>query len=215
MSSSFTQRLTELVQQLTRGWDEPHVEHAVIINGATELRARTVRHPGLLAQLDAASKHQNTPTAGPATRARPGSRPPGNMAAFTLLDDISRQARDLLREMRAELGRTPTQEHWGSTTAALTGLIPACLALEPHRPETARYAVRETRCWVRRARVVLGHEKPTSVLRDTVCGECGGALVVAADATTDVRCIGTPDTLSCGTVYERWRWLELAADMAS
>lgn len=68
---------------------------------------------------------------------------------------------------------------------------------------------RDLEALVRQARVTLGYEAPQRILADTVCGNCGGALRVASDAQSDVKCAGTESEPPCGTVYKRWEWMEL------
>jgi hypothetical protein len=61
----------------------------------------------------------------------------------------------------------------------------------------------------RQARLFLGYDAPLMVIKDTVCGTCGGSLTVARDASTSVRCIGTEDQEPCGTEYPRHTWIAL------
>lgn len=61
----------------------------------------------------------------------------------------------------------------------------------------------------RQARLFLGYDAPLMVIKDTVCHTCGGALTVARDASTSVRCIGTEEEEACGTEYPRYTWIAL------
>lgn len=61
----------------------------------------------------------------------------------------------------------------------------------------------------RQARLMLGYDAPLMVIADTVCGVCGGALTVARDASTSVRCIGTEDEEPCGNEYPQHTWISL------
>lgn len=68
---------------------------------------------------------------------------------------------------------------------------------------------RELEALVRAARIALGYDAPMKTLADMACGNCGGVLRVASDASTDVRCAGTEENLPCGTVYRRHEWVQL------
>lgn len=63
--------------------------------------------------------------------------------------------------------------------------------------------------FVGQARIILGYDVPMAQIADTVCGECGGVLIVAEDASSDVICTGTPSADSCGKRYPYWEWLAL------
>lgn len=67
------------------------------------------------------------------------------------------------------------------------------------------------RTWIHDARILLGYDVPMREIADTVCGECEGKLIVADDASSDVICVGTESTESCGRRYPHWEWLELLA----
>jgi hypothetical protein len=72
-----------------------------------------------------------------------------------------------------------------------------------------RDVVRGLRTMERKIRLFLGYDAQKRLLADTSCDKCGGALIVAEDASSDVRCIGTPSERSCGHVYPRWQWISL------
>jgi hypothetical protein len=61
---------------------------------------------------------------------------------------------------------------------------------------------------------MLQYDVPAIPLRDTVCGECGGTLVVAVDADSDVRCVGNLEQASCGKIYFKHMWVDLLPEDA-
>lgn len=69
--------------------------------------------------------------------------------------------------------------------------------------------VRELRYVERKIRLFLGYDAEKRLLADMLCDKCGGALIVAEDASSDVKCIGTPSERSCGHSYPRWQWISL------
>lgn len=68
---------------------------------------------------------------------------------------------------------------------------------------------RDLQQYVRRARLLLGYDVPMRTIADTVCGECGGVLIVADDASSDVICTGTLAAPSCGRRYDHTEWIHL------
>lgn len=68
---------------------------------------------------------------------------------------------------------------------------------------------RDLQQYVHRARLLLGYDVPMRMLADTVCGECGGGLMVADDASSDVICVGSPSTERCGRRYDHTEWIQL------
>lgn len=59
---------------------------------------------------------------------------------------------------------------------------------------------------VKRCRRFLGYEMHKSALRDSECDVCGGTLVVAQDASSDVFCVGLTAGGGCGKRYRRTDW---------
>jgi hypothetical protein len=68
---------------------------------------------------------------------------------------------------------------------------------------------RDLQKYVKRARLLLGYDVPMKEIAGTVCGECGGTLIVADDASSDVICVGSLDTESCGRRYDHTEWIAL------
>lgn len=198
-----TEEIRSLVEQLTRGFNE-HVDYVVDLHGTRHARTAIRHYEGLLTQLEANSTMPLQSRAqGSGGGGKPKSRPPLNTVYSDMRDTIHEGALTawvLLYEDRA----------WPIALPALLEELQRGVALNCGDSfyECATIAGM-ARKWVHDARVLLGYESRKVVLADTVCGECGGALMVAVDATSDVRCAGTPATESCGTVYGRLEWISL------
>lgn len=172
-----------------------------------ERRARTVRYPSLLGQLQCSSAMLTSNIQSTGSTNKPGSRPPGNMACILLIDCINEEARFLYATMHTVYhSRTPTVAELRTPLPCITELA---MKMQDEYPECIREAARETARWVKKARVMLGYQKEDTLIQSTECGSCGGRLAVASDASTDVRCVGTDENQSCGHVYKRDQWLSL------
>lgn len=205
--------IRELYSQLLAGWSE-HVEYAIKVGGNTEKRAKTVRHPALVAELQAAATETLTVKAGGGGRgsaSKAGSRPPLDLTPLALLDDVRAEAVALHDELvLAVTGVFPPLVNDKSLPVLLHNVVAMLGQVQHTKPGVVNRAHRYARRWVRQSRLALGHDQRHVMLRSSVCGGCGGALMVAPDASTDVRCVGYPDGEGgCGTVYERAHWIEL------
>lgn len=177
-----------------------------------ENRAKTINHDGYLTQLRNFAEEGDSGPASTAERMppnKPGSRPPGRMQGFNLLDEITSEAYSLADRVMAEIGMDATY-----VLVDLNNLL-ARLAIEARkREETIPTITRDIRDafrkWVRDARKVLSYDLPEQMLADTVCGECGGGL---AASTGSVRCAGTPASAPCGTVYDKHTWVSLLQEV--
>lgn len=227
------EKIRELFSQLVSGWPE-HIEYAERITvhsqicraaripaGACpcphviEKRARTIRHAPLVAQLQTAASQTLAAGSGDGGRPapnKPGSRPPVHLAPLALLDDITAEVHYWHDVLRMECGYEVSAIHSGRVASVLMNMLPLVEKLAHERPSVVAQVHDAARKWVRDARLLLGHDQKQALLPDTVCGECGGGLIVAKDASTSVRCIGAADSGGCGTEYTRARWLELAAE---
>lgn len=226
---SQAERVRNLVVQLITGWDE-RVEYGEVVVYHTktcdshdmcgcpeiiEARVRPIRHGALLAQIQESVRLQST---GGAEQGRnpnkAGSRPPGNTASLHLLDELTVDARFWFERLHDETFEHPAAIQVGKTAPRiLLNLLPMCERLDHTHPALLRELSGMLVGYIKRARLILGYDRPQSLLADTVCGECKGNLAVASDASTAVRCIGTDQAPGCGVVYQRWRWLELAREM--
>lgn len=154
-----------------------------------EPRTDRVRQAPLLDQL-VGEVSGYSPISFGARWGKPSSRPPGCLDMMDLVDSLNtwlrtvepawkRGIRQRLRHLVTLAGQN--DEEWNAMI------------------------IKHLRRFVRTARIVLQYDVPKRALRDTVCGACGGTLVVATDAESDVRCVAE----GCGTVYRRWQWVDL------
>ncbi|KPI09914.1 hypothetical protein OV450_3405 [Actinobacteria bacterium OV450] len=172
-------QLRECLAEFTDGWTERR-EYKIQTSGGLEIRVEAIRHPGLLYQLNNYEVLKtNRPERGAPNK--PGSRPPATLDAVELLDDIAEAF---------------TQ--WHSITTS-----------DDAHVDDVRACLRTFRHLARRARWLLGYDVPTTYLDGHVCDQCGGALRVAIDWSSDIRCAGRPDAPPCGKEYSRW---QLAVD---
>lgn len=233
------EQVADLVHQLTAGWDEHvdyqvliqrhgplcRVWRAAISAGRRkhyrcecpqllEGRGKSVRQPPLIDQLQAAVAE---PTANGTGEGGAGDKPhsatPGNAEALELLLRIRASAHQHYRRLREELYPDHTAPMRITVPNALRAVTDWCAMASDGTVECGYALVCEVkddlRKTVKSARIVLGYDAPQRMLADTVCGVCAGALIVADDASTDVRCIGTPEAAGCGTRYMRWDWINL------
>lgn len=186
------------------GFAEP-VEYVVQVGDSYERRRHMRRFDPLLQQLNeqAVTPMQSHGNSGPGSPNKAGSRPPLNQVYVDMVDTIHEGAIDAWVLLE-------THEPHGSLPRLLADIYCSVAANCDLHPDECGEVARMAQHWVRSARVLLGYESRRVVLADTVCGTCDGTLVVAADASTSVRCIGTLATPSCGTVYGRTQWLTLA-----
>jgi hypothetical protein len=155
------------------------VEYQRRNQGELEQHVEARWHVGLLKQLEQAVWMPRAVGGEPGGGGKPKSRPPCDVEALTLLDDAT--------------------ERIGQAGQAL--VVPESCDIALH--------VRRLRKMRRSVRLFLGYEARMMVINDTVCGSCGGALTVARDASTSVRCIGTEDAPPCGNEYSRYTWISL------
>lgn len=193
----------ECYEALVYGFREP-VEFVRVVNGQREAHRVVRRYDGLIGQLMAQSTTPLPSRSGDAGGGgKPGSRPPMNMVYANAVDTIHEQAEDAWDAI--------ADGAHGETTLAglLATLRQTVVDYADERPEGAETVARAFRRWVHDARVLLGYESRKVTLADTVCGECGGTLAVAIDATSDVMCIGTAAADPCGMIYGRLEWVSL------
>lgn len=217
------ERIAESVSTLINGWDE-HIEYAirvvVHVNGCSrrnclctdrvEARARTMHYPGLLSQLEEAASIPSSagPSSGGSSN-KPGSRPPGNMASLLLIDTINEEARFWYSDLWFVVKGTPAPSTARKTLPELLLMLVLVADQAHEHPGLVHELSGSLHKWINKARIMLGYAKPYVQLASTTCHQCGGALAVASDASTDVRCVGTPTDPACGHVYRRENWLEL------
>lgn len=209
MSQSGTQLFAECATQFTRGWNET-IEYHVIIGGVAESRAKRMHYDPLLDQLQLAARMPaSMGSDGGCNPNKSGSKPPLNIAPLNLIDDITSEAWtqvDIFWELDADLARYRKAAMLDEIFTQLTSL---CHKFEDTHPDHVYTTAKCGQAWVKRARILLGYEARETTLADMVCGSCSGALVVAVDASTDVRCVGSPAAPSCGASYPRLQWIDL------
>ncbi|MFH8405545.1 hypothetical protein ACH4FX_12330 [Streptomyces sp. NPDC018019] len=182
--------------------------------GHLEERAETKRFPALIQQLEAAVFEPASAAGDSGGGAdKPHSNPPGNQAVLDLLFAVKARTFGYYHQLRNALFPDYRDAPATSTANALAQIADWAAMACDGTLECSEELVHDIRTGlgrlVRGARITLGHDAPQRMLADTVCGECGGALVVADDASSDVRCIGTPEAPPCGTKYFRWQWVDL------
>jgi len=161
-------------------------------------RTHTTTAPGLLDQLDAAAVPGGSP----------GWDDDGALAAY-------------ITSGRAEPGE-PVAEQWHIAEDIRRALAELCAAVGVRRPGelvaaaaaadpdgTGEQITATLRRLVTRARIAAAYDAPITALRDVVCPECGGALLVRADASSAVWCGGTDDAEPCGARWPRGAWVDL------
>lgn len=213
------ERIGQLYSHLVHGWDE-HIEWSeriITLKGdlILEKRAKYIRQAGLIPQLQVAVSVKGSSNGQGPSSNKPGSRPLINMAALDLLDHIVVGAQTWHDKLYDELYIHHAVGNNRRLTHVLANILPMCERLQHVKPSLVRGVLKDANQWTKRARILLGYDKPLVMLRDTVCGECGGGLAVATDASTDVRCVGTPEESPCGVVYPRFRWLEMVDECPS
>lgn len=208
------ERLAESMKYLMRGWYE------TVDSGGYEVSGYPVRirHEPLLAQLGYAAliKGSGEPSLG-GNPNKAGTRPPGNAAPLNLLDHISEDAHAAHIEAQELRGLTPNVVRIRNVCDVLHALMESAIALQHEHPRDVARIARRSESWVIQARLLLGYERRTVMLRDVSCHVCGGALSVPVDASGDVVCVGVPSDdpevqeAPCGVTYPRWSWPDLLA----
>lgn len=192
--------LQDKIDRLIVGWYE-RVEYAQRVGEHQEIRVMRVKHPALLIELWNMTASLKTGPSNGGSANKPGSRPPGSIEAASLIQEI----RCYARELRGNWSDRPVLRR------PTAGELRAMMVLAQHQDDSeisdVNYRLQQ---YIRRGLVMLGHEAPTRMLDSSVCGECGGGLSVADDASSAVRCVGYPDAPSCGNSYPPHTWLELA-----
>lgn len=196
--------LWRIIDRLAVGWSEK-IEYAVRVGGQVEKRAGWVSHKSLIVQLERQTDRLITGERCESSGGKPTSRPPGNLEALALLEEIHTYALEVGAHWDI---RRPPRTPWG--TRAVLGAIAA--HARTHTDDELSQVAWHLQGYARRAQTLLGHEAPIKLLADSVCGECGGALAVPSDARGAVRCVGSPQAPPCGTRYQHSRWLELALE---
>lgn len=138
------------------------------------------------------------------------SRPPVNQAMLDLVDHIDEQSARMVLWLRQRVTvvESPPRADNRGPESKLREIRVMCGSSFLKDAEVAQTLQSLTQM-VNRCREMLGHDAHRVMLADVVCHMCGGALSVAQDASTDVECVGTPETEPCGHSYARFEWLRL------
>lgn len=175
---------------------------------------RTVRtqRPGLIRQLKDFGGCKDTDREPKAERGAPrvkvAGKPPGDMAGFLCLDEIACEAYALLDRVFEEAGRDRLYAAQ-ALPLVLGGLAYQVGQFVGEHPGLGHDVMKATDRWVGMARRALRLVVSDAMLDSVVCGTCNGALAVAWDNSSSVRCVGTPSLPPCGTEYPRGQWIAL------
>lgn len=199
------------VDALTSGYTE-EVEYTEK-RGQKNVRKRGTRTFGPLLQqlrLQAADPYA-TKAGGPSNNPNKSvSRPPVNQSMLDLVDSIDEQAVRIVTWLRNRITvvDNSTRQDKRGPESKLNEIRVMCGSSMLGDAEIATVLQSLTQM-VARCREMLGHDSRRVMLADVVCHECGGALSVAQDASTDVECVGKPDAEPCGNSYARLEWVRL------
>lgn len=183
-----------------------------------EKRVRSINRPGYLAQLHAFAQHKDTDRNPKAERGAPrvktAGKPPGDLAGFFALDELTCAVVSTVDAALREAERDPT---WATMPvgAILGGLAEQTAhILHGGRPDVARTLDLAARRWVDSARSTLRISTVETIFDSVVCGNCGGSLSTPAGnrGESDVRCVGSHDMAPCGESYPVTEWLRLYED---
>lgn len=206
------------VDALTIGYDE-EVTFSVKQGKRTVQKTGSRHFGGLLEQLRLqsadpyATKGDGSPSCNPNKSV---SRPPVNQAMIDLVDTCDEQAERIvlwLRE-RVTVVEQPGRAQFRSAESKLREIRVMCGSSVLKDAEIAQ-VMQSLTAMVTRCREMLGHDSRRVMLANVVCHTCGGALSVAQDASTDVECIGTPESGPCGVSYARVDWLRIMREQSS
>lgn len=225
------ERIATNADLLTSGWSERveyFVEVATHACGRTaplstahcdcptekEKRSRGLRRPGLLEQLGDLKKHKDTDREPKAERGAPrvktAGRPPGDLAGFFALDEITADVYATTDRVYEEAGRDRSYTATLPVREVLNGLAYQCGRFADERPDLVHELAKATDKWVRTAKQALRLTVSDAIFGDTLCGNCEvGGLAISWDNSSDVRCIGTPGQPPCGHSYPMSEWVSL------
>jgi hypothetical protein len=176
-----------------------------------EKRSRQIKRPGYLTQLRDFAKHKdvdrNLKAVRGAPRVKTAGKPPGDMGGLFALDELECEISATVDRILEEAGR---DRSWACMPVAniLIGLKGQATYMV-NDGRDVRDLERATASWVRKAEAALKITVGQTMFEGMVCGNCSGALAIAADNSTEVRCIGSLADGSCGTTYGPSEWIEL------
>jgi hypothetical protein len=179
-----------------------------------ERKARFVNRPALLDQLKNYSREKDCNLSPQAERQAPRVKKAKlnpELNGFLTLDEITVDIYSSLDKVfeKGERDRRWLVEPIHTILQGLPNQTSYLVALGHH--DLAHEVRRLTDKWVDMARRTLNHTVPDTMFANTVCGNCGGALVDVREPGQQpvVRCKGTPAEPPCGTEYPPSEWLKL------
>lgn len=225
------EKLYENVKQLAHGWREKteytvpiryHITTCSVSNRIRngdrcecptkdEKRTRHIKVDGLLDQLKEYLKSKDVDRNPQAARQAPRVKKPktnSDLNGFFTLDEITCDAYATIDRIYEDGGRDrmlatqPIHEVIGSLTYQMGQIVDS-------RPDLVRDAIKATGKWVNMARRTLNLQVADAMFEGVVCDNCGGALSIAWDNASDVKCIGSPSAPSCGHTYPMGEWMSL------
>lgn len=225
------ERLEENVALLARGWRE-RVEYVTQVKyhdketcemkhtrdfsctcpTKDEKRSRHVRCEGLLLQLQEYVKSKDVDRNPKAARGAPRVKKVKYMPelnGFFTLDEITCDAYSVIDRAYETAGRdrltaaAPIHEVIGGLPYQAGEML-----IDGHT-DPVRDLVKATSKWVAQARRTLNMTVSDAMFEGVVCENCEGALAIAWDNSSDVRCVGTPTAPPCGHTYPMSEWMNL------
>lgn len=202
-NNSLSLPIHRLATQLEQGWDE----RIQWTDAEGVKHFDTVYQPSILAQLQVEIYEPRAMTSSENKNAnKAGSRAPGNTEALHLREECIEALSETRKALKACSGLdTPSL---GAQVAYIEGRISAT-APDYQTEQFLRDIKKDLGSKVAHARIILGYDVPQKALPDMPCERCKGVLVVAEDASSDVRCVGRAPAPSCGKVYRRHDWVPM------
>lgn len=197
-----------LVAELKWGWDEK-IEWT---DSEGNRQSRVVHQESLMAQIaKEVSEPRSFQSDGSKNANKSTSKPPGNFEAITLAEE----ALDVISRVRVTLKiRLGLLRSSADDIDLMTEHIDNVHYGDESYAEGQRvldYCIEILKPTVKQCRRFLGYEMHKSALQDSECDVCGGTLVVAQDASSDVHCVGLTSGGGCGKRYRREDWAAMLA----
>lgn len=220
------ERLKNNCDLLALGWDEmvtykvtqkihqstDHIGKECDCPTGQKERVKYVRRPGLLDQLREYQRNKDVDRNPKAARGAPRVKTPKThpeLAGFLTLDEITCDAYSKLDRIFEEAGRDRMYFVDRNFHSVINGLPYQVQQYIEARPDLARETLKLSERWVRQAKATLKMTVDDAMFEGVVCENCGGALAVAWDNQSDVRCIGSPADPPCGHTYPMSEWVAL------
>ncbi|MFD4474666.1 hypothetical protein ACFWPU_00915 [Streptomyces sp. NPDC058471] len=176
-----------------------------------EKRAREVKRPGLLEQLKEYQQNKDVNRNPKAARGAPKIKTPKmhpELNGYLTLDEITCDAYMTLDRVLEEAGR---DRLWlaQSLKGVFQGLHYQVAQFSETHPDLVHEVDKALNRWINQAKTTLHMTVADAMFANMVCENCNGALAIAWDNSTDIRCIGSPSDPPCGHTYPRSEWITL------